>query len=368
MEEKYLEKSLLSRRPPGLSPMLSEVLDDIIEPLAKNATPLISQHMLTPLKKYCKPGTSLDGILHNAHFLKDASASLHRSTLRRAAVGSLWKGAVNRILWQCPGSDDKAIKRQRKCAPMGFSSLEGQGFPCKSLFCPHCHCRSALSMSDRISQSIPWSDPKFMVLRVEIPFHDTVVGFDPVPSIWNRKVRTALENTECVCVRIAGATLNDRVPYSVESYLVISSTAAASRVRTRLSKIRTAMSFMGHIARLRNVATKDKAVAMAYKCCPLALIGMSKTTDANSMLHTLDSYQTAVYKAKRVHCCAGSKIFNKPVVIAPVTQVLPAEVKPIVQASPEEVAQFEDTDTLDDLSSIAALKQFFGLIEIGETT
>jgi len=351
MEEKYLEKSTLSRRPPGLSPMLSEVLDDIIEPLAKNATPMIVEHMLTPFKKYCKPGTSLAGIVHNSHWLKDPPASLHRSTLRRAAVGSLWLGSIKKIFWQSPGCDDKSLKRQKACAPMGFGDTKLSAFPCKSLFCPHCHCRSALSTYDRLSRSIPWSDPKFMVLRVEIPFQDSVVGFNAVPSTWNRKIGTALENLECFCIRVAGATLNDRVPYSVESYLVVSSASAISKVQAKLSKIRTAMSLSGNTVRLRNVATKDKAIALAYRCCPFTLIGISKTPDANSMLHTLDSYQSMRYKTKRVHCCAGLKILNRPLVTGPIQ---------IVQAG---VAQLADADTLTELNS----DEEFELLEIGET-
>jgi hypothetical protein len=96
------------------------------------------------------------------------------------------------------------------------------------------------------------------------------------------------------------------------------------------------------------VATKDKAIALAYRCCPFTLIGISKIPDANSMLHTLDSYQSMRYKTKRVHCCAGLKILNRPLVAGPIQ---------IVQAG---VAQLADADTLTELNS----DEEFELLEI----
>jgi len=313
-----LEKPAVSRRPPGLSPFLAEVLNDVIDCMIKNATPVVNENLIGPIKALSKAGSDLAPILYNSHLVSKVPHSLHISVLRRAALGSLWRRTVNKTLSQSVVLDEGRLSRQRACPPIGFvGSGASAQFPCRSLYCPHCHCRSALKTLDRFKKALPEPDPNILVLRVENEFKDKLVGFEATPFHSNRRVRSALEGVECLCLRIRGACVNNEKPSSVESYMVVSASKKIHLSAYRkLSRLRAKMSAEGHVTRLKSEKSLEAGVARAYECCPLVLTTLSKTPDDNALLHCLDSYHDVMAGAKRVHVVAGAKLFTPPVQVA----------------------------------------------------
>lgn len=297
--EPFFPTVSLVRMPVGLSPMLGDVLSDLFDSLKGRPNLAVQSYLVPPTRKKANIDRLIPG---GTALLANAPWHLRRSTITRAAMGAFWRSFVYRAWSKMACKDDKNMVRLETCAPMGFRAGGTGGHPCRSVFCPHCHMRSALALFDKVSALQPWGEEvEALVVREEIPFRETMAGYEPArkPDIL-RHVRACLDSRESLAARTTGAALLESVPHNVNSYLVLVHRDRLQPVRRRLGRLRLALQKAGREVTVRTAVDLADGVRRAVDCCPLVLAASGHLLESSSTLHCLERYRADVHARRRI--------------------------------------------------------------------
>jgi hypothetical protein len=289
----------LVRRPVGLCPMLGDVLSDMFNALKSQRNLAVQAYMVPPTRR----NANIDKLIPDGgKLLADMPWHLRRSTITRAAIGAFWQSFVYRGWSQMTCCDSKNQARMMACAPMGFRAGLAMAHPCRSIFCPHCHMRSALALFDKVSELQPWgSEVEALVVREEIPFRDTMSGYEPSGETdILRHVKACLDSRECLGVRTTGASMLDSVPSNVNCYLVLVHRDRLQAVRRRLGRMRLSLQKAGRDVTVRTAVDLADGVRKAMDCSPVVLTASRHLLESSVTVHCLDKYRESLHNRRRI--------------------------------------------------------------------
>lgn len=161
--------------------------------------------------------------------------------------------------------------------------------------------RSSLALFDKVSKLQPWgSEVEALVVREEIPFRDTMAGYEPAGGAdILRHVKACLDSRECLAVRTTGAAVLDSVPCNVNCYLVLVHRDRLQPVRRRLGRMRMRLQRAGREVAVRTAVDLADGVRRAMDCCPLVLAASRHLLESSATLHCLDKYRESVHNRRR---------------------------------------------------------------------
>ena len=297
------DRIFLSTCPYNLTPLMWRILDLQITMLAKNGNRDIVKGLLEPIS-LCAGKTTWRPWIEGTGYLTKCSKHHVRSVLRRAALGCFWRRFVRIGLSNTASSEAKETIRQDSCPPMGFSA---KGFPCDSVFCPHCYMRRVNDtykmLVAKTSVTATPSELQAIVFASDVVFKEKCFGFDPVAQAdLTDKLMYRLKGIPLLGVRTLGATLHKRIPSTSIRIAVIVKAEDVAKAFKSMSKFKSATikKYPDRQIELELVKGLDNICVRLYDCPPVCLAGISKEglTDSG-MQHSLEEYKFLTKGKKR---------------------------------------------------------------------
>lgn len=283
--------------PYSLNAPLYQILNDTSDYLFEHNNQSIRVHYINPIVEFSRH-KKLNKLAYIAQNLNLPSTKLG-SIVKRICLTHLFRAFV-RLGWQNTSSASaKQAFGMMSCPPIGFTG----GFKCKSILCPNCHLRKAVTYQ-KILKALP--EQKAIVIKCETPFVHNLQGAFPVDINTHRtkyfKKYMKLE-MPCSMYLASGVTMRGRLPALCDNFHAIPEPTDFDR------KLIAAKEFAQKIMELEaDVNTQVKVIEVPemknlptemYNTSPIKLAAVTDCDFGDLRLHyTLNEFFEATFNKR----------------------------------------------------------------------